>query len=316
MMYIYLDIVKEFSCRQCGRCCQNDWLVTVDEDGYRRNRDLFAAMGRNNEFEQAFIPLGEAADYGEYAKIAKRPGKGCWFLTGHHLCRLQQMAGHEHLDSVCQWFPRYPMDTERGIELSLSFSCPEALRLAQREEPLRVVRSEVSPLPVTPGDFVTYVYPSQQHENHALRYYFELEGHLIDILQSRTVFLQDRLMMARRLLENLAIASANERVTEKIGRLFQADYERIDAAGSRNLAEENAKFWLAENFFVNFFFRKNIYRHGFEETARQLDGIQEQLRPFLRDKKMAGDELPAMIETMVQLETEYNHKSGKDNKLK
>lgn len=28
-MYIYLDFVTEFSCKMCGRCCRNEWLVTL-----------------------------------------------------------------------------------------------------------------------------------------------------------------------------------------------------------------------------------------------------------------------------------------------
>jgi len=72
MIFVYLDIVREFSCKQCGVCCRNHWLVTVDEAGYRRNRDLFGAAGDGAEFRQAFIPLGTAADYGEFARIAKK----------------------------------------------------------------------------------------------------------------------------------------------------------------------------------------------------------------------------------------------------
>lgn len=129
-MFVYLDIVEEFSCKQCGACCRNDWLVTVDEPGYRRNQSLFASQQRSEEFSTAFIPIRSGQEPGEYASIAKNENGACHFLDEQNMCRLQKLGGHEHLDRVCQLFPRYPMDTARGVEISLSFSCPEALRLA------------------------------------------------------------------------------------------------------------------------------------------------------------------------------------------
>ena len=55
-MILYLDIVADFVCQQCGACCNNDWLVTVDEAGYRRNQRLFEQAGRQDEFFAAFHP--------------------------------------------------------------------------------------------------------------------------------------------------------------------------------------------------------------------------------------------------------------------
>ena len=93
-VYVYLDIVGDFVCQQCGVCCNNDWLVTVDEAGYRRNQRLFEQAGRPEEFAQAFLPLGGAAELGEYARIAKRPSGGGCFLTARHRTVAQlQLSG-------------------------------------------------------------------------------------------------------------------------------------------------------------------------------------------------------------------------------
>ena len=310
MFFVYQDIVREFACRQCGVCCRNNWLVTVDEAGYRRNRDLFGATGDDAEFRQAFIPLGTAADYGEFARIAKKTAGGCWFLTEQNLCALQQRAGHDHLDAVCQWFPRYPMDTERGIEFSLSFSCPAAVQLAVREQPLQIVRSECSPIDMMPQHFVTHVYPSQQPENSALRYYFELEGHLIHVLQFRQLSLLERLAMVRHTIGGLSRLAAPVTMGRDINRLFQADYDRLDAAPAR-LSAEGPLHWLIENYFVNFIFRKNLYSHGFAKTLQRFDLLQERLNVFLQKSDPDDEDVLAASAAIVQLELEYNHNGGK-----
>lgn len=305
MMYVYLDIVEKFVCRQCGICCRNDWLVTVDEDGYRRNRQLFFSLGLEDEFQQAFLPLQDGADYGEYAKVAKKPAGGCWFLTDQSRCRLQEMAGHGHLDAVCQWFPRYPMDTERGIELSLSFSCPAALELAQRPEPLRVIRSEKSPLTELPCDYVTHVYPSQQPANNVLRYYFEMEGYLIDILQSRQASLPDRFKIMCACMERLAGLSDPETMGQDILRLFRAGYDQLDAAAASE--QGTPADWLIENYLVNYLFRKQLFRCGILRALREMKTVWQRLGRYLPARGGADADVSGVFDAIVKLELEYNH---------
>lgn len=308
-MFVYLDIVADFVCRQCGVCCNNDWLVTVDEAGYRRNRQLFDQAGQSDEFAEAFISLGSEAELGEYARIAKRPAGGCWFLTAENLCRLQQVAGHEHLDSVCQWFPRYPMDTQRGIELSLSFSCPAAVKLALREAPLRIVRAETSPIPMLPVDFVRHVYPGQQQPQSVLRYYFELEGHLIYLLQARQLSLTERLKLVQSSLRRIDAWQDPAEFGRLLNQLFQANYAALDAAAHRQaLVQDGPAGWLTENYFVNFLFRKNLYVHGIADFMGQLDRMTQKIIPCMEQIAGANDttELEQLI---VVQELAWNHNS-------
>ena len=308
-MFVYLDIVADFACQQCGVCCNNDWLVTVDEAGYRRNRQLFAQAGQSNEFAEAFISLGSEAELGEYARIAKRPTGRCWFLTAENLCRLQQVAGHQHLDSVCQWFPRYPMDTQRGIELSLSFSCPAAVKLALREAPLRIVRAESSPIPMLPVDFVRHVYPGQQKPQSILRYYFELEGHLIDLLQARQLPLTARLELVRSSLRQIDAWQDPAEFGQLLNQLIQANYAELDAAADKQaLVQGGPVSWLTENYCVNFLFRKNLYVHGINCFLAQLDRMAQKIIPCMERSASANDttELEQLI---VAQELAWNHNS-------
>jgi lysine-N-methylase len=308
-MFVYLDIVADFACQQCGVCCNNDWLVTVDEPGYQRNRQLFEQSGRQDEFAQAFIPLGSGAELGEYARIAKRPSGGCWFLTAEKLCRLQQVAGHQHLDSVCQWFPRYPMDTERGIELSLSFSCPAAVKLALRQEPLRIVRAGVSPIPFLPVEFVRHVYPGQQPADSILRYYFEIEGHLIDLLQARQLSLPERLELVQRSLRQIDTWQDPAGFGQRLNQLFQANYTELDTSSTHpDLVQETPASWLAENYFVNFLFRKNLYVKGIADGLKQIDRMAQIILPGIEQSAVAND--TAELEQLIVVqELTWNHNS-------
>ncbi len=306
-MFVYLDIVADFACQQCGVCCNNDWLVTVDEAGYRKNRQLFDQAGQTDEFSQAFIPLTSAAELGEYARIAKRPSGGCWFLTAEKLCRLQQVAGHQHLDSVCQWFPRYPMDTERGIELSLSFSCPAAVKLALREAPLQIVRAATSPIAMLPVDFVRHVYPSQQAPSSILRYYFELEGHLLGMLQTRQLSLTERLDLVRSSLRQIHEWQNPAEFGQLLNRLFQANYAAIDVAADRQaLMQGGPASWLAENYFVNFLFRKNIYVQGITGFLSQLDRMAQKILPSM-EWAASANETADLEQLIVAQELAWNH---------
>jgi lysine-N-methylase len=307
MMFVYLDILPDFVCAQCGTCCSNDWLVTVDEAGYRRNREIFRVAGWAEEFEQAFIPLEGAAEPGEYARIAKNGQGGCCFLNTKKLCRLQQLAGHQHLDPVCQWFPRYPMDTERGIEISLSFSCPAAVKLALREKPLRLVRSEQSPVLTVPVDFVRNVYPGQQSERSVMRYYFELEQHLIGLIQARIFSLSERLELICETLARLDSLGRRDEPGRELNRLIQENYDHMDAAeAERALLQRTPAEWLGENFFLNFLFRKNLYLRGFQWTGQQLRLLEAQLQPALAAAIRSGD-TTGLEQRIIALELEWNH---------
>ena len=309
---MFLDIVEQFVCLQCGECCNQEWLVTVDEQGYHRNERLFAEIGKTGEFRQAFHLLQKDADYGEHARIAKKATGGCWFLSENNLCRLQQLSGHEHLDKVCQWFPRYPMDTERGIEMSLSFSCPAALQLALRKEPLRVVRRAESPVDMICEDYVSHVYPSQQPMGSPLRHYFELEGHLIDLLQTRKLPLTQRLAIVRRSMLFLLNNQESAHPPENIDRMIKENYMQIDAVETDEMTREDGPGdCLMENFFVNFIFRKNIYTNGLVESVYLLNTMENQLTKYLSRPQRDQIDNTELMRSIVGLELAINHKSKK-----
>lgn len=268
-MYIYTDIVRQFGCEMCGRCCRNNWQVTVGEHSYYRNEKLFAGTGRQTEFAQAFVRLEEQAGYGEYAYIAKQPGGSCWFLESDNCCRLHKEAGHSQLDAVCQTFPRYPMSTARGIELTLSFSCPAVLKLADRETALVIVKADEQPTEFPTDSFAVEVYPHQQPARKSLHYYFELETHFIDILQCRAMPLNDRVAFLGETVTMINSLPPDETMGRALTALFNRNYDWLESLTAKTVLPA-AGTGLLENFLVSLVFKKPFYIYGLEKALALL----------------------------------------------
>ncbi|QDR82205.1 flagellin lysine-N-methylase [Sporomusa termitida] len=296
-MYIYTDIVGQFACQMCGTCCRNQWQVTVDKASYRRNEALFAAGGRTAEFAQAFIVLAGRSGYGEHAYIAKQAGGGCWFLGAGNLCRLHEEAGHSHLDAVCRTFPRYPVSTARGLEITLSFSCPAVLKLADREEGLRLIRAEEPPLELTADNYAAEIYPQQQPDRQPLRYYFELESHFIDLLQCRAMPFSERLAFLADTVQAVDRLAGSQDISRQLTALFNRNYDWLEElAAAREPARPEAGSGLLENFFVSLLFKKPFYIFGFSRTLLLLNRIWQRL--------LGADDLGREI---MRLELQYGH---------
>lgn len=304
-MYIYLDIAAGFRCEMCGTCCRNDWMVTVDEESFARNARLFASTGREQEFARAFIRISGGGSPGEYAYIAKRPEGGCWFLQTDQLCRLHREAGHEHLDSVCRTFPRYPLDTARGAELTLSFSCPAVIRLVSRQQPLAVVRSEQAPLAAMPDSCVAQVYPRQHSDRHPLYYYFELEQHFIDILQCRGMTIGERAEFLLKTAAAIDCLDKRDSLGQDLNRLIYGNYEQLEQAAG--LVQPDMADLLTEHFLVNFVFQKPFYLYGLRQGAGLVRHFCSRIDAARTGITDPAARLQQTKNSIMALELQYGH---------
>lgn len=307
-MYIFLDIVKEFTCEMCGLCCRNDWQITLNEDSYQRNKQLFMKSGRGEEFQKAFIPLISEKGLGEYAYIAKQAKGGCWFLAENNRCQLQCEAGHNHLDHVCQTFPRYPMDTARGTELTLSFSCPAVIKMARRSAPLAIIRSEESPIFINANNDVVHVYPQQQPIWEPLRYYFELEQHFIDIMQCRSITIGERLRTIKATIQAIHCLSRDHDLGQQLNKIVYGNYERLDAlAAAEQSIEQSISDILLENFFVNFIFKKPFYIYGLQSGMQLLDSIWQRIENAQKAVTHPAIAIECTQSIIMEVEFQYGH---------
>lgn len=307
-MYIYLDIVEGFSCEMCGTCCSRDWLITVDENSYYRNKRFFIAKEKSEEFDSAFIPLADKGTLGEYAYIAKQANGSCWFLQEDNRCLLHKKAGHEHLDTVCQTFPRYPMNTSRGIEITLSFSCPAVLKRIMRPEPLKIVRSEKPPIIVKPESCVVAVYPKQQPSYEPLYYYFELEHHFIDILQQRGLSIHQRLQLLQDTCKAILALNRYEEWGQHLNAIIYKNYEYMDTITENGKpSTECTSDIMVEHFFVNLLFKKVLYIYGLERTMNFLQNVWQCISKAKAGMTDKNEEINITSAVIMDIELKFGH---------
>ncbi len=306
-MYIYLDIIKEFSCEMCGSCCRNDWQVTMDEESFERNAQLFRERGREEEFSKIFISIMGKSELGEYAYIAKKANGECWFLEGNNLCRLQGEAGHSHLDTVCQTYPRYPMNTARGIELTLSFSCPAVIKLVSRVRPLEILRSEEQPMVILPGNDVVHIFPEQKSAYNPLYYYFEIEHHLVDIIQSRQITIKERIQLVKKTIQGICNLAADDTLSQKLNRIIYANYELLDSKEAVAQPDHCNPDILIENFFVNFIFKKPFYQYGLVKGMEFVEKMWKVIEDRRYDATNFSKDMERTSNCIMELELKYSH---------
>ncbi|WP_346356008.1 flagellin lysine-N-methylase [Azotosporobacter soli] len=306
-MYIFLDIVEDFQCEMCGRCCRNDWLVTVNEASYLRNERLFAERDAQNEFSAAFQKISGERCPGEYAYIAKKKTGGCWFLEADNRCSLHRQIGHQHLDSVCQTFPRYPISSTRGMEFTLTFNCPAVQKRLNRAKPLLVLRSEHAPLQIAEDSIVAYVYPEQKGKNDPLHYYFELEQHFIDLLQVRGVDLDCRLLRIKESIARLRKNGTNKAMGEMIRETIYGNYEWLDENETMMPGEILTADILQEHFLVNLVFQKVFYLYGLEEGLKLLLHFRQVMQRSEEAVHQAEAKLEAVRAAVMELSFQHSH---------
>jgi lysine-N-methylase len=314
-MYLFTDIVQQFSCELCGRCCRNKWLVTIDNDTYRKTAKWFAARGKEAEFSEAFKVIRDTKCPGEYAYIAKKPNGECWFLHDN-FCRIHRYGGHDMLDSVCQTFPRYPVNTARGVEITLSLSCPAVLRAIDRIAPLTIIRSDNQPTALGANCYVAEVFPQQRAGSDPLRYYFELEHHFIDLMQCRGLSIAERLALIAKTASDLSELDKDSSLGEQLNFVFARNYSVLDSLDvKREEQQEVTPAILIEHFFVNLIFKKIFFRYGLERAVILMKAIWNQLEPVLSGAGTAQGKLTQTRKLIIALETKYNHDREELNKL-
>lgn len=202
------------------------------------------------------------------------------------------------------------MNTARGIELTLSFSCPSVLKLVSRSEPLRIIRSDHALLDFTPHAYTVDVYPGQQPVFSPLRHYFELEQHFIDILQCRGMTIVERLNLIQETVDAVTTLKYDEHFNRNLTSLLYHNYDLLDDALESARTDCYTPDILLEHFFVNFVFRKPFYTYGLQRSLLLMEHICQYIESI---RKQAIDEITDMEFTktaIMDVEFQYGHNRG------
>jgi lysine-N-methylase len=200
------------------------------------------------------------------------------------------------------------MDTARGVEFTLSFSCPRVLDLASRPQPLEIVRCDKIAGFLWPESYVTAVYPGQQPLDTPLRHYFELEQHLIDIMQWRGLTVTERVDVLAAAVQAVGALPKNESLGGNINMIIHRNYEYMDSRPGQLEQCLQIADLLSENFLVNMLFKKVLYRYGLERGLQLLTAAWGRIAAARAAGASPEADIERTREAIIALELEYSHR--------
>lgn len=142
----------------------------------------------------------------------------CKALTADGRCQWQLELGYEYLSDVCKVYPRLIFASSRGLEFSLSFSCPAAAATLKQAEPVSFTLEEAGTSEfffMRPSE-VGYYAPERLPATDLKTHYFLIEAGLIRIIQDRSYTIGERLILIGRTLGRLAALNGSAQTQETV----------------------------------------------------------------------------------------------------
>ncbi|QYR23895.1 flagellin lysine-N-methylase [Paenibacillus sp. sptzw28] len=186
--------MNSFSCigSACEDTCCAGWQVTIDKSTYKkygRVRDKELSPLLNKKVKKKNVDVSPE----NYASMELDSKMQCSFLSEQNLCRIQQKLGESFLSHVCATYPRTSNLVNNILETSATMSCPEIARLAllnpnkmefdMKEESIHIRNMVINRL------------QTDTEINDINKYFWELRSFSIDVLQNRTYYLWERLII-------------------------------------------------------------------------------------------------------------------------
>ncbi len=225
--------ITGFKCTggDCEDSCCIGWDIDIDKLTFRkyfRTKD----MEMKQEFKR-YVYKNEECDCEEvnYGGMHITETKWCPFLNDDKLCRIYSNLGEDYLSNVCHSFPRVYNVLDGVYELSLSLSCPEAVKkmLASRDA-IKFIEEEV-PL----DKHIVYSYIDTRDKNlkgSPVRRLKELRNISIKMIQDRKLSIGKRLLNLGfklgkiQLLETSNMSHSNDPIKVAGNYMFQTGFFR------------------------------------------------------------------------------------------
>lgn len=184
----------------CEDHCCYGWDVIVDQQSYRRYREL-PSTELGKAIRKAIRREKRDSSKASYARFL-RTGEACPFLTPERLCRIHAELGEDFLPDTCFAFPRHFRARREWIEISASLACPEIARRAL-EDPRGIDLVEVRPDAADAG-LPRGVEPRLQAEVEAAG--LALRHFALTLLKDRRHALWQRILALGFLLETVSVS--------------------------------------------------------------------------------------------------------------
>lgn len=219
--------VKEFRCAQCGECCTDKWVISVDGVSYEKLYKKLAELDRQQELHDNIHAYGVARQIRFLAN-----GK-CPYLSDDNRCSIQKEIGEEYLLDICKEYPRHIFASQQAIEFALSLTCRTAVKTLSQEK-IRIIETDW-PLKEREDQLFSFIQP-----NTIKRYfpdksplgdprlpYHVLEDRFIELLQDRRYPVSQRLVALGQLLDRLnsrSKAQGSNNTTEDLSSILSENY--------------------------------------------------------------------------------------------
>lgn len=192
------DYFDAFSCvgSACPANCCCGWKIAIDKntyEKYRRVKDpaLAEKLRQNVKHDH------EQKNAYDYAAIKMSEAGACPLMDEAGLCEVQKKCGLGYLSHTCQVYPRVRRCVDGVWETSLNLSCPEVSRLLlTRQEPLGFIQGDEKVSDAAYAQ-ITGRHINTKAEGNAekpIRYFSEMRELCIDILQTRALSIEERIL--------------------------------------------------------------------------------------------------------------------------
>ncbi len=212
------NYVKNFQCKQCGRCCRRSWRIDIDKATYLRVEQWY----KEHNILEKLTEKVEADEKGWKIKFDAQ--NQCAYLTEDNRCGSQLEMGEDYLSDTCKIYPRKIYASSRGIEFSLYFSCPAAAELLLQAAPVAFSQLDYGDanFDFMPPRRLSYYLPEKLPSSNIKRYYYMIESGLIQILQERRLTIKDRLFAICQVCGRLEALDGTSQPPEVVSRAFSS----------------------------------------------------------------------------------------------
>jgi lysine-N-methylase len=216
--YLVPDYILKFNCGLCSECCKR-WRIIIDKqtvEKYERiaetDKEFSSELKSHlkiNKNGQGSITLRnvikkqDASSGEDKVEEAFIDTLVCPFLTSEGLCSIQKRYGIDALSDTCKAYPRIIALTERGYEMSISYSCKKAAALLKEKKPVEFYSDPEGFEFVDLHGQYLHIGDVMERRKAGRSNYFEIEELLIDIMQLREMDIDTRIILTGILIDKI-----------------------------------------------------------------------------------------------------------------
>ena len=184
-------------------CCQN-WDITIDKNTYNKYRNIKDSKFRKKQEASMKRVRGEKASDFSYAKFVLSERGNCPFQTDEGLCEIHRDLGEEFLCETCKTYPRLTRNmSSEYLELSITMSCPEAVRVALFNENIMEFSAEKTEFKRNDPLIRSWFKPMEGEEKtQYIEHGWSMREAAISIMQIRTCPVAHRLIIIAMMLND------------------------------------------------------------------------------------------------------------------